>query len=163
MRRPRRYALLAIALAAALTAHLHAGFAAATKSSASPSGLRLHGIALATVYPGTSATVRFTVDNPSKQPRRLTTIHLASVVACDTAFISGACPRGHENTSCESIDRGDRANRVASNFYMADIEVNQDVDAGDGQAVALTGTLTMNNLDTNQDGCKNSKLQLNFV
>jgi hypothetical protein len=127
------------------------------------SAVTLHGTSASALYPGTSSTVSFTVDNPGSGPQYVGTIHLASVVACDTAFVSGACPGGHEISGCESINNGSGANGGTNNFYMADVAANQSVAAGNGQSVTATGTLTMNNLASSQDSCKNANLLLNLT
>jgi hypothetical protein len=127
------------------------------------SAVTLHGTSAAALYPGTSSTVSFTVDNPGTGPQYVGTIHLASVVACDTAFVSGACPSGREISGCESINNGSSANAGTNNFYMADVAANQSIPSGTGQSVTATGTLTMNNLASSQDICKNANLLLNLT
>jgi len=165
----KRYVLIAVAVLASVAAVAgYAYFSAngsgtATASVGTSSAVTLHGAAVSTLYPGTSSTVNFTVDNPSSGHQIVGTIHLASVVACDTAFVSGACPSGHEITSCESINNGSGSNAGTNNFYMADVVANQDVPTGNGQTVTTTGTLTMNNLASSQDSCKNANLLLNLT
>jgi hypothetical protein len=139
------------------------GSGTATATVGTSSALTLHGTASGTLYPGLSTTVSFTADNPSSGSERIGTIHLASVVACDTAFVAGACPSGHEVASCESIDDGSVGNAGASDFYMADVAANQNVASGNGQSITATGTLTMNNLATSQDTCKSTNLLLSLT
>jgi hypothetical protein len=139
------------------------GSGTATGAVGTSSTVTLHGAAASTLYPGVSSTVNFTVDNPASGHQIVGTIHLASVVACDTAFVAGACPSGHEITTCESINNGSGSNGGTNNFYMADIVANQDFPNGSGQAVTATGTLTMNNLASSQDTCKNASLLLNLT
>jgi hypothetical protein len=139
------------------------GTGTATATVGTSSSVTLHGASASTLYPGTSSTVSFTVDNPSSGHQIVGTIHLASVVACDTAFVSGACPSGDEITTCESINNGSGSNGGTNNFYMADVVANQDFATGSGQAVTATGMLTMNNLASSQDTCKNANLLLNLT
>ena len=139
------------------------GTGTGTGSVGTSAAVTLHGTSASTLYPGTSSTVNFTVDNPSAGHQIVGTIHLASVVACDTAFVAGACPNGHEIAGCESINNGSGANGGTNNFYMADVAANQDVASGNGVSVTATGTLTMNNLATSQDSCKNANLLLNLT
>jgi hypothetical protein len=137
------------------------GTAPATVGTSST--LTLHGTVPTTLYPGTSSAVNFTVDNPSTGHELLGTISLASIVACNVAFVSGACPATHEVTTCESIDPGGVADANANNFYMANVVSNQQFGTGNGQTVTATGTLTMNNLASSQDACKNVNLLLNLT
>jgi hypothetical protein len=109
-----------------------------------------------------STTVTFTADNPSSGHQQIGTIHLASIVACDSAFSGGTCPSGHEVTSCESVETG-ASDTSTSNFWMADVVSSQDLASGSGQSVSATGTLKMNDLSTSQDSCKNANLLLNFT
>jgi hypothetical protein len=139
------------------------GSGTGTASVGTSSNLTLHATTGGALYPGTSTTVTFTVDNPSSGHELVGTIHLASIVACDTAFVSGACPSGHEITTCESINNGSSSNAGTNNFYMADVVANQDVASGNGQSITATGTLTMNNLASSQDSCKNANLLLNLT
>jgi hypothetical protein len=46
---------------------------------------------------------------------------------------------------------------------MPDVVSNQDLASGTGQNVTATGTLTMNDLTSNQDLCKNASLTLGFT
>ena len=46
------------------------------------STLALHGSTIGTLYPGTTVSISFTVDNPSSGTQRLGTIYLAGVKAC---------------------------------------------------------------------------------
>jgi hypothetical protein len=125
--------------------------------------LVLHGTSGSTLYPGTSSSMSFTVDNASSGHALLGTIHLASVVACDSAFVSGACPNGHEISGCESVDNGSTSNANTSDFYMADVVANQDFPTGSGQSVTAPGTVTLNNLSSSQDSCKSAHLLFNLT
>jgi hypothetical protein len=137
------------------------GTAPATVGTSST--LTLHGTIPTTLYPGTSSAVNFTVDNPAAGHQLLGTISLASIVACNVAFVSGACPATHEVTGCESVDPGGVADANASDFYMANVVANQQFASGNGQTVTATGTLTMNDLSSTQDVCKNVNLLLNLT
>ena len=46
---------------------------------------------------------------------------------------------------------------------MPDVVSGQEIATGNGQTVTATGTLTMNDLSTNQDSCKSANLLLNFT
>jgi hypothetical protein len=46
---------------------------------------------------------------------------------------------------------------------MPDVTVGAEIPAGNGNTVSQSGTLTMNNLSTNQDLCKNAHLLLRFT
>jgi hypothetical protein len=165
----KKYVFAAVALviglgAAASYAYFSAsGSGTATASVGTSSAVTLHGTAASTLYPGTSSTVNFTVDNPSSGHQVVGTIHLASIVACDQAFSGGTCASGHEISTCESINNGSGSNGGTNNFYMADVVSNQDFASGSGQSITATGTLTMNNLASSQDSCKNAYLLLNLT
>jgi len=103
------------------------------------SAVTLHGTAASTLYPGTTSVVNFTVDNPSAGHQYVATIHLVSVTT----------DAGH--SSC-----------VTTDFTMPDVTVNQDFPNGSGQSVTPTGTLTMANTASSQDGCKGAPLTLNL-
>ncbi len=138
------------------------------------STLALHGSTIGTLYPGTTVSISFTVDNPSSGTQRLGTIYLAGVKACtgsgsawDPSLNSGAggCSNsGTEQTTCESVDPGNAADANASNFYMADVAENQDL-AGNASGVSAAngGTLKLNNLSSSQDSCKNANLYLQLA
>jgi hypothetical protein len=165
----KRYVIAAVALVVGVGAV--AGYAyfsttgsgTGTAAVGTSSAVTLHGTTAGSLYPGTSSPVTFKVDNPSSGHQRVGTIHLASVVACDAAFVAGACPSGHELGGCESIDDGSVANAVTGDFYMADVVENQDFAPGNGQDATAGGTLTMNNLASSQDSCKNANLLLNLT
>ena len=138
------------------------GSGTGTASVGTSSALTIHGTTTGSLYPGTSTTVSFTADNPSSGKQQIGTIHLASIVACNTAFVAGACPSGHEITTCESVETG-ASDTTTSNFWMPDVVSNQDLASGSGQTVTATGTLTMNDLASSQDSCKSVNLLLNFT
>jgi hypothetical protein len=153
----------ALALAGAAFAYFTtSGSGTGTASVGTSSALTIHGSTSGSLYPGTSTSVSFTADNPSSGKQQIGTIHLASVVACNTAFSGGVCPSGHEITTCESVETG-TSNTNTANFWMPDVVSNQDLASGNGQTVTATGTLTMNDLASSQDLCKSANLLLNFT
>jgi hypothetical protein len=151
-------ATLAVAVVAAVGAYAYFTSTGAGTGSASvgtSTAFVLHGSAAGAVYPGTSSTVTFTVDNPSTGHQFLNTIHLVSVDAYPTATDR----TNHTN----AILTCGGANSASSDFQMADVAVNHDYAAGNGQSVTPTGTLQMNNLNASQDTCKNAFLELNLT
>jgi len=127
--------------------------------------LTIHGTIPSTLYPGTSSALTFTVDNPSSGHQQVGTIHLASINACPSgdAWNGTACSNGGiEITSCESVETGASDTNTA-NFWMQDVVSNQDLPTGNGQAITASGTLTMNDLNSSQNTCKNTNLTLNFT
>ena len=156
-------AIGALALAGVAIAYFTtSGSGTGTGSVGTSSAMTLHGSTGGAVYPGTSTGVSFTADNPSPGKQRLGTVHLASVVACDQAFSGTTCASGHEVTSCESVETGSSDGNTA-NFWMPDVVSNQEITSGNAQSVSATGTLTMNDLSSNQDACKSVNLLLNFT
>jgi hypothetical protein len=141
----RRVALLlvtavaAIAAAAGYAYFTSTGSGTGTASVGSSSAVTLHGTTSGTLYPGSSGTVSFTVDNPSNGNEYVGTIHLASVTT----------DAGH--SAC-----------VMSDFTMPDVTVNHDFAPGSGQAVTPTGTLTMAD-NGNQDACQGAPLTLHLT
>ena len=176
----RRIAVLATLLVAASAAigawayFTANGSGSGTATVGTSSNLTLHGSTVGTLYPGTTVSINFTVDNPGSGTQRLGTIYLAGVKACtgsgsswDPSLNSGAggCSSGGtEQSGCESVDPGNAADANASNFYLADVAENQDL-AGNASGVSATngGTLKMNNLSSSQDSCKNANLYLQLA
>jgi hypothetical protein len=150
------------------------GSGSGTAAVGTSSNLTLHGSTTGTLYPGSSVSISFTVDNPGGGTERLGTIDLAAVKACTGSGSSwdptlnggtGGCSNGGtEQTGCESVDPGNASDANASNFYMADVTENQNL-AGNASGVSATngGTLTMNNLSSAQDSCKNANLYLQLA
>ena len=166
-RRTTVLAVLLIALIAAIGGWAYfstTGSGNGTATVGTSTALTLHGTAGTTLFPNTTSSVAFTVDNPSTGSQRLGTIHLSGVKACTGAGSSwngSACSSGGtEQTTCESSETGASDTNTA-NFWMADVAENQDI-AGSTSGVAATnaGTLKMNNLSTAQDSCKNANLTL---
>jgi hypothetical protein len=176
----RRIAVLAVLLVALIAAiggwayFTANGSGSATATVGTSSNLTLHGATIGTLYPGTTVSISFTVDNPSTGHQQLGTIYLAGVKACTGASSSwdpslnggsGGCSNsGTEQTGCESVDPGNAGDANASNFYLADVTENQDI-AGSSSGVSATngGTLKMNNLSSAQDSCKNANLYLQLA
>ena len=153
----------ALALGGAAYAYFSAsGSGTGTATVGTSSALTLHGSTSGSLYPGASTAVTFTADNPSSAKEQVGTIHLASIVACNTAFSGGSCPSGHEVTTCESVETGS-SDTTTANFWMADVPVNAEVASGSGQSITPTGTLKMNDLSTSQDTCKSVNLLLNLT
>ena len=160
-------ALLLLLLTAGAVAYFSTtGSGTGTATVGTGSALTIHGNSASTLYPGTSSTVSFTVDNPSSGHQQLGTIHLASVKACvgaGSSWNGTTCSNsGTEATTCESVETG-AADTNTGNFWMPDVVANQDVGNGNGQAVTASGTLKMNDLSSSQDACKNANLTLNFT
>lgn len=114
------------------------GSGTGTASVGTSSALTIHGTTASTLYPGTSSTVSFTIDNPSPGHQYVATIKLDSV----TTDVS--------HSSC-----------VMSDFTMPDVTVSQNFANGNGQAVTATGTLSMAD-NGNQDACKGAPLTLHL-
>lgn len=142
-----------------------AGTGSATVGTSTP--LVLHATTASALYPGTSTTVNFTVDNPSSGHQQLGTIHLSSIKACvgsGSSWNGSACSNsGTEATTCESVETGATDTNTA-NFWMADTAENQDLGPGNGQTPTVpSGTLKMNDLNSNQNACENANLTLNLT
>jgi len=149
----RKRALTAVAGVCALAAAGAAiayftttGSGTGTATVGSSSAVTLHATVAGDLYPGSSSTVSFTVDNPSSGGQRVGTISLASISAdaghagCSTA-ISGGNP----------------------DFTMPAVTVNKTFGPGAGQAVTQTGTLTMNDTGVSQNACQGATLTLNVA
>jgi hypothetical protein len=106
----------------------------------------LHGNVASSLYPGTSSTVTFTVDNPSPGSELVSTIHLASITP----------DAGH--SGCSTVITGGNPD-----FTMPDVVANQSFPSGNGQAVTATGTLTMNETGVSQNACQGATLTLNLT
>lgn len=168
----RKRALRALAVIAALAVGAVAvayfsttGSGTGSASVGTSSALTIHGTTSSTLYPGTSTTVSFTVDNPSSGHQQLGTIHLASVHACvgtGSTWNGTSCSNsGTEATTCETFDSS--SSSTADDFSMPDVVVNADYGNGSGQTVTQTGTLAMNDLASNQNACKTANLTLGFT
>ncbi len=169
----RRIAVLAVLLIALISAiggwayFTTTGSGSGTATVGTSSVLGLHGTAGTTLYPGTTSSITFTVDNPSTGHQLLGTIHLAGVKACvgaGSSWNGTICSAGGtEAAGCESVETG-AADGNTANFWMADVVENQDVAGGAvGTAATNSGTLKMNNLSSAQDSCKNANLYLQLT
>jgi hypothetical protein len=158
--------LLLLVASGAVAYFTTSGSGTGTATVGTSSALTIHGSSASTLYPGTTSTISFTVDNPSSGHQQLGTIHLASVKACTgsgSSWNGSACSNsGTEQTTCESVETGASDGNTA-NFWMADVVSNQDFGNGNGQSVTATGTLKMNDLNSNQNACENANLTLNFT
>ena len=157
-------AIAAVGVAVAYFTTSGSGSGSATVGTGS--ALTITGTSAATLYPGTSSGVTFTVDNPSSGHQQLGTIHLAAVHACvgtGSTWNGTTCTNsGTEATTCESVETV-APDTTTANFYMPDVVSNQDFGSGSGQSVTASGTLKMNDLSSSQDACKNANLTLSFT
>lgn len=119
------------------------GSGTVTATVGSSSAVTIKGTVSGSLYPGTSSTVTFTVDNPSSGKQRVGTISLEKITP----------DAGH--SSCSTTITG-----VTPDFTMAGVEVNKVYGPGNGQAVTPTGTLTMNETNVSQDACQGATLTL---
>jgi hypothetical protein len=136
--------LAVAAVAVAYFTNLGSGTATATVGSSS--SVTLHGAVASALFPGSSSTVTFTVDNPSPGAELVNTIHLASITP----------DAGH--SGCSTVITGGNPD-----FTMPDVAASQSFPPGNGQAVTATGTLTMGETGVNQDACQGATLTLNLT
>jgi hypothetical protein len=122
------------------------GSGTGTSTVGSSSAVTLHATISSSLYPGSSSPVSFTVDNPSSGVQRVGTVSLASI----------SVDSGH-STCSTTISGGN------PDFTMAAVPVNQVVSPGNGQSVAATGTLAMNETGVNQDACQGATLTLHLT
>lgn len=113
------------------------GSGTATGAVGTSTALVITGTVTDVLYPGTSSVVTFAVDNDSDGNQLVNTITLVDVVASDLGCLSAW-------------------------FSMDNVVSNQDIDPG-GEAITATGLITMENVATNQDACKNATLTLNLT
>jgi hypothetical protein len=122
------------------------GSGTGTATVGSSSAVTLHATISSSLYPGSSSPVSFTVDNPSSGVQRVGTVSLASI----------SVDSGH--STCSTTTTGGNPD-----FTMAAVPVNQVVSPGNGQSVAATGTLSMNETGVNQDACQGATLTLHLT
>jgi hypothetical protein len=122
------------------------GSGTGTATAGSSSAVTLHATIANSLYPGSSSPVSFTVDNPSSGVQRVGTVTLASITV------------DASHSECKTTLTGGNPD-----FTMAAVPVNQVVNPGNGQSVAATGTLTMNETGTNQDPCQGATLTLHLT
>lgn len=150
MTRKRALALTAIGvLAVAAGAYAYftsTGSGTATATVGSGSAVTIKGTVGSTLYPGGSATVTFTVDNPSSAAQRVGTISLTSI----------AVDAGH--STCSKVITGGNPD-----FTMPAVAVNSTFPSGNNQSVTPTGTLTMKDTGISQDACQGATLTLNLT
>ena len=97
-----------------------------------------------TLMPGTSATMTFTVDNPSSAHEQLGTISVSSITT-DAA-----------HAGCDTA--------VNPTWFSTTTDaVNHDYAPGNGQAVSGTITVTFNDLGVSQDACKGAPLTFHYA
>lgn len=160
--------LLLLVLSSGAVAYFTAGGSGSgTAAVGTTANVVLHGSTTGTLYPGTSVTVALTADNPNSSKAQVGTLQLTGIKACSGAGSSwngtGCSSGGTEVTSCEDFDPGSAADANAHDFYMANVVENQELPASStGTALTHSGTLTMNDLSTSQDQCKNVNLYLTF-
>ncbi|HUC08422.1 MAG TPA: hypothetical protein VMR96_10065 [Solirubrobacterales bacterium] len=131
---------------AAIAYFTSSGSGTGTATVGSSSAVTLHATISSSLYPGSSSPVSFTVDNPSSGVQRVGTVSLSSI----------SVDSGH-STCSTTISGGN------PDFTMAAVPVNQVINPGNGQSVAATGTLTMNETGTNQDACQGATLTLHLT
>jgi len=122
------------------------GSGTGTATVGSSSAVTLHATISSSLYPGSSSPVSFTVDNPSSGVQRVGTVSLASI----------SVDSGH--STCSTTITGGNPD-----FTMAAVPVNQVISPGNGQSVAATGTLSMNETGLNQDACQGATLTLHLT
>jgi hypothetical protein len=130
----------------ALAYFTSSGSGTGTATAGSSSAVTLHATISNSLYPGSSSPVSFTVDNPSSGVQRVGTVTLASITV------------DASHSECKTTISGGNPD-----FTMAAVPVNQVVNPGNGQSVAATGTLTMNETGTNQDPCQGATLTLHLT
>jgi hypothetical protein len=136
----------ALGIAAAAYAYFTTtGSGTATATVGTSSAVTLKGTVSGTLYPGSSATVTFTVDNPSSGKQRVGSISLEKITP----------DAGH--STCSTLTTGGNPD-----FTMAEVAVNKTYGPGNGQAVTPTGTLTMNDTGVSQDACQGATLTLSL-
>jgi hypothetical protein len=159
-------AVAVLALAGAAIAYFTTtGTGTGSASVGNASNLTVTGTAASTLYPGTSSTVNFTVNNPSSGHERLGSITLTAVHACTgtgSTWNGSSCSNaGTEQTTCESSDTS--ASSTTDNFSMPVVTANTDYGPGNGQSVTQTGTIAMNDLSSSQNACQGASLTLTFT
>ncbi|MGB2711422.1 MAG: hypothetical protein WBC33_07880 [Conexibacter sp.] len=137
-------AVMALAIAGVAVAYFtSSGTGSGTASVGTDAGVTISPVTVnATLYPGGSSSVDFTVNNTSAD----TSAKVDKVVADTAAGTNGitGLPAG-----CDAAD-----------FHFGDVTVNADI-AASGSASA-SGTLSMDNTSANQDACKGASLTLHL-
>jgi hypothetical protein len=137
----------AVAVAGVALAYFtSSGSGTANATVGSSSTVTLHGTVPSTLYPGTSSSVSFTVDNPSSGSQRVGTITLGSITV----------DAGH--STCSTTITGGNPD-----FSMPAVAVNKVFPTGNGQSVTPAGTLTMNETGVSQDACQGATVTLHLT
>jgi hypothetical protein len=123
------------------------GSGTATATVGSSSTVTLHGTVSGSLYPGSTSTVTFTVDNPSTGKQQVGTISLTKIE-----------PDASHSTCVTTV-----GSEAAKAFYMAPVAVNTAYGPGNAQAVTPTGTLQMRDTGVSQDGCQGATLTLTLA
>ena len=139
-------AIVVVVVGGAYAFFTTSGTGTGTASVGSSSALTLHATVTGSLYPGTSAPVAFTVDNPSSGKQQVNTITLSSITV----------DAGH--SECVVTTSGEKPA-----FTMAAVTVNQSFGPGNGQTITPTGSLTMNETGLNQDKCQGATLTLHLT
>jgi hypothetical protein len=150
--RNKRRALIALSATgallvagAAIAYFTSSGSGTATATVGSSSAVTLKATVTGSLYPGTSSSVTFTVDNPSSGKQRVGTISLEKITP----------DAGH--ATCSTLVTGGNPD-----FTMAEVAVNKVYGPGNAQAVTPTGSLTMNDTGVSQDACQGATLTLSL-
>lgn len=140
-------AVCALVLAAGAYAYFTStGTGTATATVGTTTAVTLHGTVSGSLYPGSSSTVTFTVDNTGSGSERVGTITLTKIQP----------DAGH--STCSTTITGEKPD-----FTMAGVAVNKTYAPGNAQAVTPTGSLTMNDTGLNQDACQGATLTLTLA
>jgi hypothetical protein len=119
------------------------GSGTATATVGTSSALVIKGTVSGNLYPGSSSTVTFTVDNPSSGKQRVGTISLEKITP------------DASHPTCSTVTTGGNPD-----FAMPEVAVNKVYGPGNGQTVTPTGALTMNDTGVSQDACQGATLTL---
>ncbi|HEY1855607.1 MAG TPA: hypothetical protein VGG40_13570 [Solirubrobacterales bacterium] len=119
------------------------GSGTATATVGNSSAVVIKGTVSGNLYPGSSSTVTFTIDNSSSGKQRVGTISLEKITPDVT------------HSTCSTVITGGNPD-----FTMAEVAVNKVYGPGNGQAVTPTGSLTMNETGVSQDACQGATLTL---
>jgi hypothetical protein len=140
-------AALVVAVAGGAYAYFTtSGTGTGTAAVGSSSAVTLHATVTGSLYPGTSSPVAFTVDNPSSGKQRVGTISLSSITVDPS------------HSECGTVITGGNPD-----FTMANVAVNATFAGGNGQAIAQSGALAMNETGANQDKCQGATLTLHLT
>jgi uncharacterized protein YaiE (UPF0345 family) len=139
-------ALMVVVVGGAYAYFTTTGTGTGTAAVGSSSAVTLHATVTGSLYPGSSAPVSFTVDNPSAGKQRVGTITLSSITV------------DASHSECSTVITGGNPD-----FTMPAVAANQNFANGNGQAVTAAGTLTMNETGVSQDKCQGATLTLHLT